>query len=213
MRKIKFTNGEFYHIYNRGVDKRIVFADEYDFSRFLQSMDEFNSVKPIGSIFENSFPKNQLSNRVAKLVDIVCYCLNPNHYHLILRQRIDNGISNFMRKLGTGFTQHFNFKHKRNGVLFQGEFKAKHIDSNDYLLHLSAYINLNNRVHKIIGSHKFKSSWIEYVFDEKGICSYKNIILKQFDNKQEYASFAESSLQDTLKRKNLFKEMESLLME
>src|SRR3989344_5868781 len=117
MRKVKFSNGEFYHIYNRGVDKRTVFINRFDFARFIQSMDEFNSIRPVGSIFENSFRKNQLSPAVggAKLVDIVCYCLNKNHYHLVLCQRVKNGISEFMRRVGTGFTQYFNYKYKRSG--------------------------------------------------------------------------------------------------
>lgn len=213
MRKTKFANGEFYHIYNRGVDKRDIFLDNHDFNRFLQGMDEFNSKRPVGSLFENSFRKTQLSNPVAKLVDIVCFCLNPNHYHIVLHQRVDGGISEFMKRLGTGFAQYFNFKNKRSGVLFQGNFKAKHIDSNEYLLHVSAYVNLNNRVHKMDKNHNFKSSWNEYVLNHKGICSHKDIILKQFNNKKEYEIFAESSLKNILERKKLFKEIENLLME
>ena len=214
MRKFKFTNGKFYHIYNRGVDKRTIFLDHYDFDRFLRGMEEFNSVKPIGSMFEYSFRKNQPSNRIAKLVDIVCYCLNPNHYHMILCQRVDNGISEFMRRIGTGFTQHFNFKYKRTGVLFQGRFKAKHINSNEYLLHLSSYVNLNNEVHKIKNDKMFRSSWNEYISPTKArrICK-PSIVLNQFSNSKEYKEFAEESLVDILERKKLFKEMEELLID
>ena len=215
MRKFKFASGESYHIYNRGVDKRAVFMDHYDFDRFLQCMKEFNSIKPIGSIFENSFRKEILSNRIAKLVDVVCYCLNINHYHMILRQRINNGVSEFMRRMGTGFTQHFNFKQKRAGALFQGRFKAKHINSNEYLLHLSAYVNINNEAHKVTNDKKFKSSWNEFILPTKNkfkICS-PGIILKQFADSNEYKEFAKSSLIDILGRKRLYKEMEDLLCE
>lgn len=214
MRKIKFVNGEFYHIYNRGVDKRTIFEKGFDFARFIQCMDEFNSTKPIGSIFENSFRQiNKLSVPVAKLVDVVCFCLNKNHFHMILRQKVKNGISKFMGKVGNGFAQHFNFKNKRSGALFEGRFKAKHINSNDYLLHLSAYVNLNNRVHKIEEFDKFKSSWSEYISNEKGICSSKGIILEQFNGKKDYTFFAKSSLEDILERKRMFKEIENLLLE
>ncbi|QQG42384.1 MAG: transposase [Candidatus Giovannonibacteria bacterium] len=215
MRKFRFTNGEFYHVYNRGVDKRDIFLDGYDFERFLQGMEDFNSVKPIGSIFEHSFRKLLLSNRIAKLVDVVCFCLNPNHYHMILRQRVDNGISEYMRRIGTGFTQHFNFKYHRTGVLLQGKFKAKHINSNEYLLHLSAYVNLNNKAHRIKGNKKFRSSWEEYFSKQKSKSSLcrSAIILEQFDSADEYRKFAESSLNDILERKRLFKEMEDLLCE
>ncbi|KKT41485.1 hypothetical protein A2W54_00025 [Candidatus Giovannonibacteria bacterium RIFCSPHIGHO2_02_43_13] len=212
MRKIRFANGEFYHIYNRGVDKRSVFLDDTDFERFLQSMREFNSQKPIGSLFENSFRnKDQLGNRVAKLVDIVAYCLNKNHYHLILAQKIEGGISEFMHRLGTGYTQSFNIKYKRNGALFQGKFKALHVDSNEYLLNLSAYVNLNNQVHKI-KNKMIKSSWEEYIDGNNHMCA-KDIVLKQFDTLSEYKNFAGSSLQDILARKKLYKEMEKLLCE
>ncbi len=214
MRKVRFANGEFYHIYNRGVDKRTVFLDNQDFERFLQSMHEFNSQKPIGSLFVNSFRnKVQLSNRVAKLVDIISYCLNQNHYHLILMQRLENGISEFMHRLGTGYTQAFNIKYKRSGVLFQGKFKALHIDSNEYLLHLSAYVNLNNKVHQIKNKIT-KSSWEEYFSKgkEKILCK-SDIILNQFRDRNGYKDFAECSLKNIIERKKLSKELEKMLLE
>jgi len=212
MRKVRFGIGEFYHIYNCGVDKRSVFLETEDFERFLQSIREFNSQRPIGSLFENSFrDKTKLGNRVAKLVDIVGYCLNPNHFHLILKQRLDGGVSEFMHRLGSGYTQYFNIKHKRSGSLFQGKFKAIHVDSNEYLLHLSAYVNLNNRVHHV-NDRSSKSSWGEYLGDN-GNTRVKDIILKQFKNPSEYKKFAESSLRNILERKKLYKELENILLE
>ena len=99
-RKEAFVNEEFFHVCNRGVDKRIVFMDEYDIRRFFQSMVEFNTIDPIGSLYENSFL--QLGGSTAKLkkelVNIIAYCLNPNHFHLILEQLVDGGISEFMRR-------------------------------------------------------------------------------------------------------------------
>ena len=131
MRKTIFTEGEFYHVYNRGVDKRTIFLDDYDYARFLQSMDEFNTVNPIGSIYENFFAK-KLGHRVSKnkkLVNIVTYCVNPNHFHFILSQVSDRGIEKFMQRLNMGYAKYFNNKYKRDGVLFQGNFKAVHIDT------------------------------------------------------------------------------------
>ena len=209
MRKT-FVNVEFYHVYNRGTDKRFVFMDNYDFKRFLQSMEEFNSVEPIGSIYQNSFIKSQLRRPTSKLVNIICYCLNQNHYHMIIQQYADNGVSEFMRKLNGGYTKYFNWKHKRNGVLFQGKFKAIHIDSNEYLLHASAYVNLNNRVHRLKNEHFF-SSWNEFMKNEnKSICK-KNVILSQFKSKVEYSNFAIEALQNILNKKDLQKELEILL--
>ena len=214
MRKTPFVNGEFYHIFNRGTDKRTVFSNDYDFKRFVQSMEEFNSVEPIESIYVNSFREPKLKRRKSKLVNIVCYCLNINHFHMILEQIADGGISEFMKRLGGGYTKYFNHRHKRSGVLFQGKFKSRHIDSNEYLLHASAYVNLNNLAHKIRGE-KFKSSWAEYIGiggGNKNICK-KPIILSQFRNAKEYKNFADNSLKDILARKDLFREMERMLLE
>ena len=212
MRKTPFVNGEFYHIYNRGTEKRIIFPKVEDFERFLLSMEYFNCRKPIGSIFEFSFivPK-LLGGPTTKLVDIVCYCLNPNHFHMILRQNVSNGISEFMKRLG-GYTRFINIKYKRSGVLFQGRFKAKHINSNEYLLHLSAYINLNNLVHKLKNRLHY-SSWFEYTGNpENRICS-KDIILNQFKNVREYESFAKAALENILRKKEIDKELASILLE
>ncbi|MDO8523569.1 MAG: transposase [bacterium] len=211
MRKKAFVTGEFYHIYNRGTDKRVVFNNNYDFDRFLQSIAEFNSVIPIGSIYENSFIDHKLGRPTSKLVNIVCYCLNPNHYHMILEQCAEGGISEFMKRLSGGYTKYFNNKYKRNGVLFQGRFKSSHIDSNEYLLHASAYVNLNNRVHKL-KRDKFRSSLDEFIYkSSKEIFCKKDIILKQFKSKSEYEDFVKEALDNMLTRKDSLKEMENLL--
>src|SRR3989344_2403952 len=143
-RKTIFSNGEFYHIYNRGVDKRDIVLSSRDSERFLQGMIGFNTIEPIGSLYENSF--NSLGSLASKsgLVNIVAYCLNPNHYHFLVEQLVDRGIEKFMHRLGTGYTKYFNLVSKRTGSLFQGPFKSIHIEDNEYLLHLSAYVNLNN---------------------------------------------------------------------
>src|SRR3990167_9536739 len=99
MRKIVFVNGEFYHIYNRGADKRIVFANNYDFQRFLQSVEEFNSVDPIGSIYQNSFCEPQLRRPTSKLVNVVCYCLNPNNYLLFFQNLTSGELRSFRKNL------------------------------------------------------------------------------------------------------------------
>jgi REP element-mobilizing transposase RayT len=219
-RKTSFANGEFYHIYNRGVDKRIIFADTHDVHRFLKSMVEFNSTDPVGSLYENSF--RQLGGETAKLkaeenlVNIVAYCLNPNHFHLILEQLTDGGISEFMKRIG-GYTWYFNNKYKRSGSLFQGVFKDVYIDSNEYLLHVSAYVNLNNRVHQLGGETakliESVSSWGEYVEEGiKGICD-KGVILGQFENVYEYKKFALSSLESIIERKETLKDLDKFLLE
>lgn len=205
-RKTPFVKGEYYHIYNRGVDKRIIFKNKKDLERFFQSMREFNTVNPIGSIYENSYKKsknNQLGGSTSKLVDIVVFCLNPNHYHFLLTPLVDNGIEKFMHKLGTGYTMYFNEKNKRSGSLFQGKYKAKHIDSNEYLLQVSVYINLNNIIHKLGGSTSklWKSSWDEYLGKSKENFCNKDIILGQFNNTKDFKIFSEELLDYFISKK------------
>ena len=215
MRKHSFENGGLYHIFNRSVEKRSIFPDRIDFDRFLLGMREFNTIELTGSLWVKVRGKADFSNRIAKkgrLVNVICYCLNPNHYHFILEQVREGGISEYMRRISTGFTQHFNHKYKRTGVLFQGKFKSVPITSNEQLLHVSAYVNLNYRAHGI-GNGKSVSSWDEYMGDQRaGFCE-KSIVLGQFKNVQEYRKFAESSLKDIKNHKQQMKELQSLLLE
>ncbi len=208
MRKTQFANNEYYHVFNRGVDKREIFSDYDDLPRFFQSMDEFNDINPIGSIFENSFRKFEKPiSKKERLVEFVCYCLNPNHFHLILKQLVDRGIEKFMQRLGNGYTKYFNNKYNRSGSLFQGRYKSVHISSNEQLLHVSVYVNLNNKVHQL-GHSVSRSSWGEYIGDDdKHSFCEKYIVLGQFNNVNEYKLFAEDTLKDIKERK----EMEELL--
>lgn len=209
MRNLTFTTGELYHVFNRGSNKRDIFLDKYDLDRFFLSMQEFNTEQPIGSIFEHAFEKEKII-MVPKIVDFICYCLNPNHFHFAMKQLTDGGIVKFMHRLGTGYTKYFNQKHENSGSLFQGTYKAKLIDSNEYLLHLSSYVNLNREAHRL-GSLASKSSWDEYINPENsGICK-KEIILSQFKSIQEYKNFAEDTLATTKERKDL--EIEKLFKE
>src|SRR3989344_5845137 len=218
MRKESFAIGEYYHIYNRGVDKRKIVQDKFDSSRFIESLIEFNTVKPIGSIFEKNRSKNKLSKiKIHKpLINIVAYCLNPNHFHMILEQIEDSGISKFMKRLAGGYSWYFNNRYKRSGTLFQGPFKAKHIDSNEYLLHVSTYVNLNDKVHRVghqVANKLVKSSWNEYLSPEKlGTCK-KDIILKQFKSPGEYENYALKMLPEFLHKKEEEKEIAELLIE
>lgn len=218
-RKIPLIEGEFYHIYNRGVDKRDVFQDKEDIDRFIQSIIEFNVIDPIRSLFENSLHKKKtiLRNSIPqdKLVEIMAYCLNPNHYHFILKQVSEKGIEKFMHKVGTGFTNYFNAKNERTGALFQGKFKSIHINKDQYLTNLSAYVNLNFRVHKIKGLalKLTKSSWGEYMGENhENICE-KKVVLNYFKDKEQYKKFAFNSVKETLLRRESEKILRDILLE
>ena len=151
MRKDPLITNQYYHIYNRGVDKRDIFTDNKDLDRFVLSAKEFNEVKPIGSIKERLIELKESSGvqHPQRLVSIVCYCFNPNHFHFILKQEVDGGISEFFKRLLGGYTNYFNLVHKRNGALFQGRFKSNLIDDNAYFLKIRPYAHLNYLIHNI----------------------------------------------------------------
>ena len=151
MRKDPLVTGSYYHVYNRGVDKRDIFMDQADLHRFALSVKEFNTIKPIGSIKDKLLSKEENSDvgRPEPLVSIVCYCFNPNHFHFILKQEVDRGISEFFKRLLGGYTKYFNLIHNRNGALFQGRFKSNLIDNDAYFLRIRPYVHLNFLVHKI----------------------------------------------------------------
>ena len=144
MRLVSLASGEFFHIYNRGTDKREIFFDNADYHRFLEALYLCNSEKQINvrnvrkthnSVFD--FERNTL------LVAIGAYCLMPNHFHILATPLVEGGLTKFMGKLGTSFSMYFNKRYDRNGALFQGKFKAEHADSDEYLKYLYAYIHLN----------------------------------------------------------------------
>jgi putative transposase len=141
MRKPQFINERIYHIYNRGVEKRDIFMDIKDYFRFIHDLFEFNDKEPAGKYFKMNV--NNVARKRNLLVEILSYCLMPNHFHLLLRQIANNGITNFMKKLGTGYTMYFNEKYDRVGSLFQGPFKAVFLDDEDYLIYLPFYIHAN----------------------------------------------------------------------
>lgn len=147
MRGIEFTEGEYYHIYNRGTDKRNIFADKKDYERFIYYLfycNDSNSLLNSQFYYRGLASIQNLKKDERKtILEVVCFCLMPNHFHLLLKQKTEKGIPLFMQKIGTGYTMYFNARHKRNGCLFQGTFKAKHITKDSYLTHLTRYIHLN----------------------------------------------------------------------
>ncbi|OGL65606.1 hypothetical protein A3B21_03010 [Candidatus Uhrbacteria bacterium RIFCSPLOWO2_01_FULL_47_24] len=144
MRKVQFANNYYYHVYNRGVDKREIFLDQNDYLRFYKSLFLFNDANYFAMSGKNveSVQGLALSNR-QPLVNIASFCLMPNHYHFLLEQICDNGITSFMHSLSTSYTQYFNLKNDRTGRLFEGPFKAVLVKRDAQLEHLPRYIHLN----------------------------------------------------------------------
>lgn len=149
-----FASGEIFHCYNRGVDKRTIFEDQQDYVYFLKMLRYFNTSEVVGKL-------RLLENKpsIHPPVTILSYCLLPNHYHLVIRcNDVEGGLSKYMQRLGGGYTMYFNQKYQRSGSLFQGNFKAKIVDSDNYLKHILAYVAYNNVVHDLYDSSLFRSS-------------------------------------------------------
>ena len=187
-RRQPLVTGEMYHIYNRGVDKRDIFIDKNDIYRFIESIKEFNQEDSVSSLanLRKSKQNNQIevkplsgvnSKEKKILVEIIGYCLNPNHFHFILRQVSDNGISLFMQKLSGGYTYYFNVKNSRSGSLFQGTFKSQIILGENYFNKLIGYVNKNYLIHSIpenkndlifSGDHEYENNKFNIISKREG---------------------------------------------
>ena len=189
-RKEQFATGEYYHLVIRGIDEHKLFRDINDHYRGVFSIYEFNNAKRV-EIRERR--RNRAKVKVCghresadlrnKLVEILAFCLMPNHLHLLVRQLKDGGIVKFMTKLGIGYAKYFNTKYKRKGYVFQSRFVAVHIKNERQLMAVLLYIHTN------------PVSLIEPGWKEKGIRNVKKV-LKFLEN------YKWSSHSDYLGRKN-----------
>lgn len=145
MRKTPFAIDEWYHCYSRGVDKRITFEDEHDYRRFLEQLYLANTGTPLrrDDIGIRDFEEILKLPRDGALVAIGAFCLMPNHFHLVLKEITEGGVTAFMQKLGTAYTMYFNGRYERTGSLFVRPFRSRHIDTDRYLQHLINYLHCN----------------------------------------------------------------------
>lgn len=190
------ATGEIYHVYNRGSDKRDIFTQYRDFKRFNQTFHyyQFQGPKPKFSNFTKSKIETLIPTLGNKLVEILCYCLMPNHFHFTLKQLEDNGIPIFVSQLSNSYTKYFNTKHPRVGPLLQGAYKAVLVESDAQLIHLSRYIHINPVVSGIV-KHPEDYSWssyLEYLY-KPSICE-TDLVLGQFPSAEEYKKFAEAQI-------------------
>ena len=178
-RENMFKPGNYFHVYCRGNEKRNIFQSDDDYQRFIDKMSEYKTIHQ---------------------VSIICYCLMPNHFHLILRQNSKQTLFLYMHRLKVSYSMYFNKHYKRVGHLFEGRFKAKLINKDAYLLHLSRYIHLNPvRILGVITGieNYFWSSYLEYSNRSNTKICDKDIILKQFkttDNYMAYQDFVYSAI-------------------
>lgn len=197
------VNNFYYHVYNRGVNKKIIFSKKIDYIRATNLIHYYNFVDyPIKFSKFLQLHKDQrkeiwqrLSNTSNKLCEVVSYCLMPNHFHLLLKQNTNNGISKLLSNFQNGYARYFNTKYERVGPLFQGQFKAKLIEDEETLLHVSRYIHLNPYSSALIKNVKDIStyqwsSFAEYMEKSNSIISNKELILNLFgSSKDKYSDF------------------------
>lgn len=133
----EFVPESYYHVYNRGVEKRQIFLDAQDYTVFLGLLKKYlTGQRP------NNDNRHVIKN-FSQEVELLAFCLMPNHFHLLFYQEGERSVSDFMRRLITGYVMYFNDRYKRVGGLFQGPYKASLVDADSYLHHISRYIHLN----------------------------------------------------------------------
>lgn len=200
--------GEYYHVYNRGVNKQNIFFDNRDYARMLFCILAFQSKNyALNTSFSvNRFLKNNefelTTDRIAEIMktketELVAFALMPNHFHLLIAGNKDGSISDYLKRVEGGYTKYFNLKHKRSGYLLQGPFQSVHVKKNEQLLHLSAYIHRNPRelVRWHGNEHQYPwSSYPDYISKNRwpGILEPK-IIMQQFRNAKNYKKFVDTS--------------------
>lgn len=158
MRKVPLVTNEIYHIYNRGVNKGKIFFAEGDYRRFYLAALHYKSKS---SKFSYENPLNDPGSSEIPRVQILSYCLMPNHFHFLIKQLVDNGISSYFRQLANSYSHYMSVKHDRVGHLFQGRFKNVLIESDEQLMHVSRYIHLNPLVSELVSDLK-KFDWFSY---------------------------------------------------
>lgn len=141
IRKVNFAEGEYYHLYNRGNSKQKIFLDKKDYQHFIKLLYLCNSNRNF--VFKDITQDTFEFDREGTLVSIGAYCLMPNHFHILVKEKGENGVSKFMQKLSTAYVMYFNVKYKRTGSLFEGKFKSQHANSDRHLKYLFSYIHLN----------------------------------------------------------------------
>ncbi len=139
----EYEPGAYYHIYNRGVEKRIVFLDDADYKTFLGYLRLYLTEPNLSGVSRKTRPPSLPIKNYTGNISLLAYCLMPNHFHLFVRQADIDGINHFMRSLMSEYVRYFNKKYDRVGSLFQGPYKAIKIESEEQWIYLSKYIHRN----------------------------------------------------------------------
>jgi len=201
IRKTPFVNENIYHVFNRGVNRQPIFLTKRDYARAVELLKYYSAENPPLRYSKFLIQPNKERERMLselqtqqKRADIICFCLMPNHFHLLLKQNQENGLTSFVRNFQISYTRYFNVKRKRIGPLLQGQFKAVRIETDDQLLHVSRYIHLNPYSSYIVKHIEQLdvypwSSYMEYTgVIETQICQ-KDLVFSNIKDTKEYKKF------------------------
>lgn len=186
-RAIVLANQQIYHVYNRGVDRRPVFTTKREYERMLLAVWFYRFAQPGAHLSQylvlpeqaqEAFRDTLLKKPLG--VSILAFCLMPNHFHFVLRQETEEGISRFVANSTNSYTKYFNLKRKRIGPLFQGTFKAVRVETDEQFLHLTRYVHLNPVSSYLVKPEDLEtyswSSYPEYLTGDKmSICNNEAI--------------------------------------
>lgn len=202
-RKIPLVTGEVYHVMNRGIAGRPIFLRAKDYQRFLAIMRYYNFVKPLVKYsMAINFSRNDRDQLFSKInqsaelwVEVIAYCLMPNHFHLLLKQKRDGGVSKYIGQISNSHTRYINTLKNRVGPLLQGKFKAIRVETDEQLLQVSRYIHLNPYTGYVVKNLNQLASYpyssLKCYLDKKvedDICDPK-IVLDLFSGRKAYQKF------------------------
>lgn len=201
-RKLVFTKNNLYHVFNRGVERRPIFTKTKEYKRAVDLLNYYQyAVTPLRFsqfLLQPAERQEQIINlmtKSGKQIEIISYCLMPNHFHFLIRQVKDNGIPEVISNFTNAYTKYFNTKYDRVGPLLQGTFKAVRVESDEQLIHLSRYIHLNPVTSSLVelsSLPKYEwSSYPSYANNSQNLLVSKGLILSYFKNPNQYKSFVE----------------------
>lgn len=201
IRKTPFATPEIYHLLNRGVARAPIFTNKRSYKRFIETIDFYRfaniplrlSYFLVLSLDDRQRMRSDLEKQNQKLVEILCYCLMPNHFHIVAKQLMDGGISMFIRKTCDSYTKYFNLKNDRVGPLMQGNFKAIRVETDEQLIHLSRYVHINPYIGNVVQRKELLvypfSSLPAYLSTEDFVFLNKDLVIGHFPSAREYKRF------------------------
>ncbi len=220
MRKYKLATGQIYHIFSRSISNFEIFRNSFHYLRILNviryyqrenSPMKFSDFIKLSKSKQSNFSVDALSLERKKIVKIIAYCIMPTHFHLILEQTKDKGISIFISNILNSYTRYFNTKHKRKGPLWEGRFKSVLVETDEQLIHLTRYLHLNPVTAYLVNSPEewMHSSCREYLLkseENDTVCEYESILDVKPDSYRQFMHDRISYQRELVKIKDLFLE-------